>query len=73
MKDGYDFSIEKIHNSDDYVATLGDRQIDGHVVRVQSEGVYMQDAVAGIIVYLDTRIKELVDFKNTLKTMIKEE
>ena len=76
MKDGIDFDINPIYddwgNIDEYEAFLKDKQVDGHVVRVQSEGVYMQDAVAGIIVYLDTRIKELTDVKDALKTMIKE-
>jgi phosphatidate phosphatase APP1 len=77
MKDGFDFEINPTcddwGNIDEYEAFLKDKQIDGHVVRVQSEGVYMQDAVAGIIVYLDTRIKELTDIKDTLKGIITKE
>lgn len=73
MKDGYDFMVMKKSPLGDYVAILGERQIDGHVVTIQSEGLESQDAVAGIILYLDTKIKELTDIKATLKRMIKEE
>ena len=77
MKDGLEFRINPIcddwEHIEGYEALIADDQADGHTTIVTFEDSTPRRAIDRAIIYLENRIEELVDFKATLKRMIKEE
>lgn len=77
MKDGLGFGIHPVcddwDNIEGYEAIITDEQADGHTTFIDFEGSSPRQVLDKAIIYLENRIKELADFRDTLKTTIKEE
>lgn len=77
MKDGFNFRIIPLCDDwghiDGYEGGLTDEQADGHTTFIVFEDSTPRQVLDRAIIYLENRIEELANFRDTLKTMIKEE
>ena len=77
MKDGLNFRITPVcddwDNIEGYEAIIEDEQVDGHTTLITFEDSTPRQVLDRAIIYLENRIEELANFRDTLKTMIKED